>query len=84
MNEDKDPDIVNLVLPACRAEGFDVETSNLIEREIYKKYGGRKVYIPKKNPLTEDRKNQAIADVLNREYILSITSDQGHKPSYTL
>lgn len=48
MTEDKDPDIINLVLQACKAEGLDPAIANEIEKKICEQYGGRTVYVTKK------------------------------------
>lgn len=58
---DKDPDIVQLVLSACKAEGFDPAIAALIERQIYDEYGGQRLYVPKKKKVpTEDKKKMIL------------------------
>lgn len=57
---DKDPDIVQLVLSACKAEGFDPAIAALIERKICDEYGGQRLYIPKKKKERIEEKQKKI------------------------
>lgn len=63
MNLDPDPDIVEVILLACRAEGLSADVAFLIEAKIRAEYGGLRVRIPKrkKHPSAEARA-QAFAD----------------------
>lgn len=56
MTEDKDPDIVGLILAACQAQGLDADAAHMIEMKICAEYGGRRVYIPKKKAQAEKKK----------------------------
>lgn len=61
---DKDPDIVQLVLNACLAHGFPEEKAQQIRKEICQKYGGRRIYVPKRSQhLSVDAKRQLAADL---------------------
>lgn len=48
MNLDPDPDIVEVILRACQAEGLDADVAHLIESRIREEYGGLRVRIPKR------------------------------------
>lgn len=63
MNLDPDPDIVEVILRACQAEGLNADVAYLIEAKIRAEYGGLRVRIPKrkKHPTAEARA-QAFAD----------------------
>jgi DNA invertase Pin-like site-specific DNA recombinase len=77
MTADKELDIVQLVLAACQAEGFDAGVADLIERRICEEYGGRTIYVRKKNRLSEDAKRQVIAEGLTSKSTRQITSERG-------
>ena len=77
MTDDKYPDIVHLVLAACKAEGFDAGIASTIERKICDQYGGRRVYIPKKNRLNEEAKKVIFADGLTGKTNKKITAERG-------
>lgn len=57
MNLDPDPDIVEVILRACQAEGLDADVAHLIEARIRAEYGGLRVRIPKrkKHPTAAER-----------------------------
>jgi hypothetical protein len=57
VNTDPDPDIVAVILAACRACGFDDGTAREIEGRIRAEYGGLRVRIPKrkKHPTPHER-----------------------------
>lgn len=59
---DKDPDIVQLVLNACLEAGFPEAKAQQIRQEICQKYGGRRIYVPKrKQHLAMSRKAEMLA-----------------------
>lgn len=57
MNTDPDPDIVEIILGACRASGLDAAAAFVIEQSIREQYGGLRVRIPKrkKHPTSQER-----------------------------
>lgn len=57
MNTDPDPDIVEIIIAACRQSGLDVDASHVIEQTIREQYGGLRVRIPKrkKHPTPQER-----------------------------
>ena len=77
MTEERDPDIVRLILDACQLEGFDPTLANMIERKICEQYGGRKVYIPKKKRISQEGKQQAFADGLSNKSTQQIVQEHG-------
>ena len=66
MNLDPDPDIIEIIMRACEAEGLDPEASRLIEAKMRTEYGGLRVRIPKrkKHP-TERARTDAYTDGLS-------------------
>lgn len=57
MNTDPDPDIVAIIIAACRKSGLDLAAAHVIEQDIREQYGGLRVRIPKrkKHPTPEER-----------------------------
>lgn len=76
MTEDRDPDIVQLVLAACKAEGFDPEAARVIELKICSEYGGRRVYISKKK-VYDDKKKRAFNEGLSDKTTAQVVKDAG-------
>jgi DNA invertase Pin-like site-specific DNA recombinase len=63
VNLDPDPDIVEVILLACQAEGLDADVAHLIEAKIRAEYGGLRVRIPKrKKHLTAAARAEVFAD----------------------
>lgn len=63
MNSDPDPDIVEVILLACKASGLDATLAQEIESQIRAEYGGLRVRIPKrKKHLTSHERNLVVAD----------------------
>jgi len=48
MNSDEDPDIIEVIMRACQAEGLDAGVAHIIESRIRETYGGMRVRIPKR------------------------------------
>ena len=48
MNTDPEPDILEIIIAACRENGLDIESANVIEQGIRDKFGGQRVRIPKR------------------------------------
>jgi hypothetical protein len=48
MNTDPEPDIVEVIMRACQAEGLDAGVAHIIESRIREEYGGLRVRIPKR------------------------------------
>jgi hypothetical protein len=46
LNTDPDPDIVDIIIRACQANGLDADAAHLIEHSIREQYGGLRVRIP--------------------------------------
>lgn len=66
MNLDPEPDIIELIMRACEAQGLDPDAARLIEAKIRDEYGGLRVRIPKrKKHATEERRNSAYTDGLS-------------------
>lgn len=63
---DKDPDIVQLVLNACLAQGFPEEKAQQIRKEICQKYGGRRIYVPKRGQHLAPAQKAEMRRVLQR------------------
>lgn len=65
VNTDPEPDIVEVIMLACRAEGLDAGVAHIIETRIREEYGGLRVRIPKraKHVRTTERQ-QIVADGL--------------------
>lgn len=63
MNLDPDPDIVEIILLACKAGGLDPDAAHIIEGKIRAEYGGLRVRIPKKKKhLTQEQRQQVYQD----------------------
>ena len=77
MNQEKEPDIVQLILAACQAEGFDPSIASMIEKKICEQYGGQRVYIHKKNRLTDQERKQVFNEGLSSKSTKQITDEQG-------
>ncbi len=78
MNDDKEPDIVRLVLQACEAKGLDPAIASAIERSICQQYGGRRVYIPKrKKQLIEEKRQTIFNEALTQKSTKQIVIEQG-------
>lgn len=59
MSNDPDPDIVEIILLACRAGGLDADVSHAIEATIRTEYGGLRVRIPKRRKhMTAEQRQQ--------------------------
>jgi len=48
VNTDPEPDILEIIIAACRDSGLDIESANVIEQGIRDKFGGMRVRIPKR------------------------------------
>jgi hypothetical protein len=78
MNLDPDPDIVEVILRACQAEGLDANTAHLIEAKIRAEYGGLRVRIPKrKKHLTRVERAEAFADGVTDMPTEEVTAKHG-------
>lgn len=59
MNYDSDPDIVEIIIRACQADGLDADAALRIEHTIRAQFGGLRVRIPKKKKhLTQEQRQQ--------------------------
>lgn len=78
MNLEYEPDIVEVILLACQAEGFDPDIARLIESKIRTDYGGQRIRIPKrrKHPTEEDRQ-RAFHDGLSDMTTEAVTAKHG-------
>ena len=75
MNHDPEPDIVEIILLACRAGGLDEEAAHTIERTIRDEYGGLRVRIPKRRKhMTAEQRQQAYQDGLSNVPTEQITT----------
>lgn len=66
MSADQDPDIVEVILAACKEAGLDPGVAYGIENRIRAEYGGLRVRIPKrkKHPTAEAR-DLVVADAFS-------------------
>lgn len=78
MNTDPEPDIVEVILRACRASGLDADAAFLIESRIRSEYGGLRVRIPKrkKHPTREERE-MVLADGMTNMSTAEVTAKHG-------
>lgn len=75
MNIDPDPDIVEVIILACKERGLDAAAAQEIEAQIRLLYGGLRVRIPKrKKNLTERERNLIIADGVSSMSTSEITA----------
>lgn len=75
MSEDPDPDIVEIILLACRAAGLDADVAHTIEHTIRTEYGGLRVRIPKRRKhMTAVQRQQVYQDGLSNKPTDEITS----------
>jgi Mor family transcriptional regulator len=66
LNLDPEPDIIELIMRACEAEGLNPDAARLIEARMRKDFGGMRVRIPKrKKHATEERRSNAYTDGLS-------------------
>ena len=75
-NIDRDPDIVEIILDACKAEGFDPEIARLIELKVCSEYGGRRVYISKKK-VHQEKVRKAYSAGLTTKSTAEIVKETG-------
>lgn len=78
MNTDPDPDIVEVIILACRDSGLDVAAAHEIENRIRAQYGGLRVRIPKrkKHPTAQQRQ-EIFADGLSDMSTSQVTEKHG-------
>ena len=78
MNLDPEPDILELIMRACEAEGLDHDAARLIEAKMREEYGGLRVRIPKraKHIRSEERK-KIFADGLTNMTDDEVTGKHG-------
>lgn len=78
MNTDPDPDIVEIILLACQADGLNADAAHLIEARIREQYGGLRVRIPKrkKHP-TQQERELILADGLTNMTNDEVTGKHG-------
>lgn len=78
MNTDPDPDIVEVIILACRQGGLDAAAAHEIENRIRAEYGGLRVRIPKrkKHPTSMERE-LVIADGVTNMSEQEITAKHG-------
>jgi hypothetical protein len=57
MNTDPDPDIVEIIIAACRQNGLGIDAAHMIEQSVREQFGGLRVRIPKrkKHPTPQER-----------------------------
>lgn len=77
MTEDKDPNIVEIILNACKNAGLDSALASKIEREICEQYGGRRVYIAKRKRISEEGRRQVFNDGLSAKPTEQIIQEHG-------
>ena len=78
MSDDREPDIVEIIIKMAQSEGLPAEAAHLIEQAIRTNYGGLRIRIPKrkKHPSTEQR-SQVYADGLTSMRTEDITEKHG-------
>lgn len=78
MNTDPDPDILEVIILACKAVGLDTAAAHEIEGRIRAEYGGLRVRIPKrkKHPTAHER-TQIIADGVSNMTTDAISAKHG-------
>lgn len=78
MNTDPDPDIVDVIIRACQANGLDADAAYLIESQVREQYGGLRVRIPKrKKHSTQQERAQILADGLTSMSTAEIVAKHG-------
>lgn len=78
MNLDPEPDIVEVILSACKAEGLDPDAARVIEASVRSSYGGLRVRIPKrKKHLAAFDRERAFADGLSGMATEEVTAKHG-------
>jgi DNA invertase Pin-like site-specific DNA recombinase len=60
MIDEKEPDILELIVSACKAEGVDAAVALLIESRVREQCGGRRVYVQKKRKHPNENEREAI------------------------
>jgi transcriptional regulator of acetoin/glycerol metabolism len=60
MNTDPDPDIVEVIMRACQAEGLDAGVAHIIESRIRNEYGGQRMRIQKRKQQAREQKREQI------------------------
>jgi DNA invertase Pin-like site-specific DNA recombinase len=78
MNTEDDPDIVQVIILACRDSGLDAAAAHEIEMRIRAQYGGLRVRIPKrkKHP-TQQERALVVADGITNMTTAEITGKHG-------
>lgn len=77
-NTDPDPDIVEVIMRACQAEGLDAGVAHIIESRIREQYGGLRVRIPKRAKHARDtERKQIVADGLTDMTNEQVTGKHG-------
>ena len=75
MINDADPDIIDIIMLACKAGGLAVDAALRIEDNIRAEYGGVRVRIPKtKKHMTGAQRQQAYQDGLTGMPTADITT----------
>lgn len=75
MNHDAEPDIIDIIMLACKAGGLAAEAAHQIESTIRAEYGGVRVRIPKRRKhLTSVQRQQAYQDGLTNMTTEEITA----------
>jgi DNA invertase Pin-like site-specific DNA recombinase len=75
LNIDPDPDIVEVIIRACKERGLDPAAALEIETHIRTEYGGLRVRIPKrKKNLTAHERSLIIADGVSSMSTSEITA----------
>lgn len=77
MIEEKDPNIVELILNACKEAGLDPQAAARIERDICEQYGGRRVYIARKKRISVDDRKKVFEDGLTTKPTNEIIREHG-------
>jgi DNA invertase Pin-like site-specific DNA recombinase len=60
MIDEKEPDILELILSACKAEGVDPAVASMIENRVREQCGGRRVYVQKRRKHPSEHERQAV------------------------
>lgn len=75
MSTDPDPDIVEIILMACRAGGLDADVAHAIEHTVRTEYGGLRVRIPKRRKhMTAEQRQEVYQDGLTNKPTEEITA----------
>lgn len=77
MTKEKDINIVEEILLACKNAGFPESSAKKVEQLICSQFGGRRFYVAKKKQLSDDERVEVLRQGIRSKFCQDVVKEYG-------